>query len=81
MFTNPEHRHRGVPTAVLLNLKKWVYRKGLKPVAGCWYYNTLSRKSLEAAGMINNTPIGYSLMLKGREILLLKTAFPLKEPG
>ncbi len=80
MFTNPEHRHRGVATAVLLNLKKWVYREGLKPVAGCWYYNTLSRKSLEAAGMIN-TSIGYGLMLKGREILPLKTAFPPGEPG
>ena len=52
MITNPLHRQKGVARSILLNLKDYVYAMGKKPVAGCWYYNTLSRKSLESAGMI-----------------------------
>ena len=51
MFTNKEHRKKGVAKTILLNLKDYVYSLGKKPAAGCWYYNTLSRKSLESAGM------------------------------
>jgi len=75
MFVNPEHRRKGVAKTILLNLKKWVYNNNLKPVAGCWYYNTLSRKSLESAGMIA-TSIGYEAILKGKEKLPLRTGNP-----
>lgn len=78
MFTNPEFRHRGVAKKMLLNLKKHVYRLGLIPVAGCWYYNTLSRRSLEAAGMVA-VSIGYDAVLKGREEVPLQTILPPRE--
>jgi hypothetical protein len=31
------------------------HAEGLRPIAGCWYYNDLSRKTLEAAGMTTPT--------------------------
>lgn len=75
MFVSREHRRKGVAKKILLNLKEWVYSNDLKPVAGCWYYNTLSRKSLEAAGMIV-TSIGYEAILIGKEKLPLRTGNP-----
>ena len=75
MFVNREYRKKGVARTILINLKKWAYIHNLKPVAGCWYYNTLSRKSLESAGMIA-TSIGYKAILKGKEKLPLRTGNP-----
>lgn len=75
MYTNPQYRKKGVAKTILLNLKEWAYKNKLKPVAGCWYYNTLSRKSLESAGMIM-TSIGYEAVLKGKEKLPLRTGNP-----
>lgn len=75
MYTAPKHRKKGAAKTVLLNLKEWAYKNNLKPVAGCWYYNTLSRKSLESAGMIA-TSIGYEAILKGKEKLPLRTGNP-----
>jgi len=79
MFTNPDYRNRGVAKKMLVNLKKHVYRLGLTPLAGCWYYNTLSRRSLEAAGMVA-AAIGYEAILKGKEEVPLQTALPPHEP-
>ncbi|MCR3922772.1 MAG: hypothetical protein NUK65_09695 [Firmicutes bacterium] len=75
MFTNPYFRHNGVATTILLKLKEWVYTQHLLPLAGCWYYNTLSRKSLEAAGMMA-TAVGFVAVLKGKEKLPLGTVSP-----
>lgn len=75
MFVNREHRKKGVAKTILKNLKEWAYNHNLKPVAGCWYYNTLSRKSLESAGMIA-TSIGYEAILKSKEKLPLRTGNP-----
>ncbi|MCX7921455.1 MAG: hypothetical protein N3B21_05470 [Clostridia bacterium] len=75
MFVNREHRRKGAAKTILLNLKVWAYNNNLKPVAGCWYYNTLSRKSLESAGMIA-TSIGFEAILKGKEKLPLRTGNP-----
>lgn len=75
MFVNRDFRKKGVARTILLNLKKWAYENNLKPVAGCWYYNTLSRKSLESAGMMA-TSIGYEAILKGKEHLPLRTGNP-----
>ena len=64
MFTNPNYRKLGVAKTILLSLKDWVYKNNLIPVSGCWYYNTLSRKSLESAGMIVVTMMYYAKLLK-----------------
>ena len=66
MFTNPPFRRMGAARMILLNLKKHVYSLGLRPVAGCWYYNTLSRKSLESAGMVAAS-LGYTAILEKRD--------------
>jgi GNAT superfamily N-acetyltransferase len=75
MFTNPVHRKKGVARTILIRLKEWTYKNGLVPVAGCWYYNTLSRKSLESAGMIAASK-GFEAILKGKEKLPLRTGNP-----
>lgn len=75
MFVNSKYRRKGAAKTILLNLKGWAYDNYLKPVAGCWYYNTLSRKSLESVGMIA-TSIGYEAILKGKEKLPLRSGNP-----
>lgn len=66
MFTNPAHRKKGVAKTILLHLKEWAYAQDMIPIAGCWYYNTLSRMSLESAGMIV-TSFGYGAILKQKD--------------
>lgn len=75
MFTNPEHRQKGVAKTILFNLKDYVYSIGKKPVAGCWYYNTLSRMSLESAGMIAAS-LGYEAQLKNKDKPPIRTGNP-----
>lgn len=75
MYTARSHRKKGVAGSILSHLKEWAYGNNLRPVAGCWYYNTLSRKTLQSAGMIA-TSIGYSAVLKGKEKLPLRTGNP-----
>ena len=75
MFVNREYRGKGYAPLILLKLKEWCYSNSFKPVAGCWYPNTLSRKSLERAGMIA-VAIGFEAILKGKEKLLLRTGNP-----
>ena len=75
MFVNPLFRKMGAAKTILNNLKKWAYDNNLEPLAGCWFYNTLSRKSLEAAGM-TIASIGYEAIIKGKEILPLRTGNP-----
>jgi len=65
MFVAKEHRQRGAATRILAELKAWAYANNLTPVAGCGYNNTLSRKSLEAAGMAV-AGIVYDAVLVGR---------------
>lgn len=75
MFTNPEHRQKGVAKTILLKLKEYVYSIGKKPIAGCWYYNTLSRKSLESAGMIAAS-LGFEAELKCKDRPPIRTGNP-----
>jgi len=75
MFVGEKHRRKGAARTILLHLKKWAYENKLQPVAGCWYYNTLSRRSLESAGMIA-TSIGYEAILEGKENLPKRTGNP-----
>jgi GNAT superfamily N-acetyltransferase len=75
MITCREHRKKGVAQTILWHLKEWAYLQNLKPIAGCWYYNVLSRKSLEAAGMIAASK-GFNAVLLRKEELPLRTGNP-----
>jgi GNAT superfamily N-acetyltransferase len=55
MFTIERHRRSGVGTATIALLIRECRRKGLRPVAGCWYYNHRSKQTLERAGMHSST--------------------------
>lgn len=55
MFTNEQYRQRGIGRTVISHLKNRCYAHGLTPICGCWYYNTLSKRTLEAAGMVTKT--------------------------
>lgn len=55
MYTVAEFRQQGIGRNILLMLKEVVYRNGMKPIAGCWYYNHESKKTLESAGMYTDT--------------------------
>lgn len=75
MITCKEHRRKGVAQTILWHLKEWAYRHELRPIAGCWYYNVLSRKSLEACNMIP-TGKSFSVALQGKQALPLRTGNP-----
>jgi GNAT superfamily N-acetyltransferase len=55
MYTIERHRGTGVGTATLALLIEECRRHGVRPVAGCWYYNHLSKRTLERAGMVTQT--------------------------
>ncbi len=52
MFTIESFRRSGVGRATLRLLQEECRRSGVRPVAGCWYYNHASRETLRSAGMI-----------------------------
>jgi RimJ/RimL family protein N-acetyltransferase len=51
MFTSARFRGMGVGTATISLLMVECHRRGFRPVAGCWYYNHASKRTLERAGM------------------------------
>ena len=55
MFVIEHFRQRGAGTAIINLLMNKCINQGLQPVAGCWYYNHLSKKTLERAGMFTQT--------------------------
>ncbi|SFB51637.1 Acetyltransferase (GNAT) family protein [Cohnella sp. OV330] len=55
MFVNPAYRMQGVGKAIILHLRKWCKDRGIVPVAGCWYYNEESKRTLESGGMVTKT--------------------------
>jgi GNAT superfamily N-acetyltransferase len=55
MYTIERFRQHGVGTATISCLIEECRRNGLRPVAGCWYYNHLSKRTLERAGMYSPT--------------------------
>jgi RimJ/RimL family protein N-acetyltransferase len=55
MFTIERQRQQGVGTATIALLIAECRRRGLRPVAGCWYYNHASKRTLERAGMVTPT--------------------------
>jgi GNAT superfamily N-acetyltransferase len=55
MFTIERFRSQGVGTATIALLRAECHRRGIRPVAGCWYYNHASKRTLERAGMYSPT--------------------------
>ncbi|KRE32774.1 GCN5 family acetyltransferase [Paenibacillus sp. Soil724D2] len=55
MFTNEAYRKQGIGKVIILQLRKWCDKQGIKPVSGCWYYNEASKRTLESAGMVTKT--------------------------
>ena len=55
MFTRESHRGRGIGASTIVYMRGVCRDEGARPVAGCWYYNHASRRTLEAAGMTTPT--------------------------
>lgn len=55
MYTSERFRRAGVGTATISMLIAECRRRSLRPVAGCWYYNHRSRRTLQRAGMYSST--------------------------
>ncbi|MBL4934165.1 GNAT family N-acetyltransferase [Clostridium sp. YIM B02515] len=55
MFTNEKYRQKGIGRSIIMNLMDICREKGLKPLAGCWYYNHNSKRTLESSGYISTT--------------------------
>jgi GNAT superfamily N-acetyltransferase len=55
MFTIERFRGQGVGTMTIAMLIDHCRSRGQAPVAGCWYYNHLSKKTLERAGLYTGT--------------------------
>ncbi|MEY4547866.1 MAG: hypothetical protein RL685_4061 [Pseudomonadota bacterium] len=55
MFTLESVRCTGVGSATIALLIEECFRRKLRAVAGCWYYNHASKRTLERAGMTTQT--------------------------
>lgn len=55
MFTRETSRNTGVGRSIIALLVAECQRRGLRPVAGCWYYNHGSKRTLESAGLATPT--------------------------
>ena len=75
MITCKGHRKKGVAQLILWNLKEICYQRGITPISGCWYYNTLSRRTLEKANMISVVR-GMRANLSGKENIPERTGNP-----
>lgn len=55
MLVAPTQRQQGIGTRMLRYLRTVCEQEGLRPLAGCGYDNLLSKRTLEAAGMVTAT--------------------------
>lgn len=55
MYTIERFRNAGAGTQTIKLLIRECRKQNIQPVAGCWYYNHLSKKTLERAGMYSQT--------------------------
>jgi GNAT superfamily N-acetyltransferase len=55
MYTIEPYRNSGAGTATIALLMEECAKRGLRAVAGCWYYNHASKRTLERAGMVTRT--------------------------
>ena len=54
MVTIAEYREKGVGRSIQIHMADMIRKNGGVPVSGCWYYNTLSKKTIESAGRYNS---------------------------
>lgn len=52
MVVSEKSRRKGIGTFILTKLKEYCYDNGNIPVAGCYYFNYPSKRTLEKAGFI-----------------------------
>lgn len=55
MFVLEAARQKGYGTQMIMALKNRCLAQDVRPIAGCWYYNHNSKKTLEKAGMFTQT--------------------------
>lgn len=55
MFTLQPFRNQGVGVATIRFMIEAAHREGRRAVAGCWYYNHASKRTLERAGLHSPT--------------------------
>jgi hypothetical protein len=55
MFTRESRRLQAIGASTIVYMRRVCHAEGLRPIAGCWFYNHASRKTLEAAGMTTPT--------------------------
>jgi GNAT superfamily N-acetyltransferase len=55
MFTTEKHRQKGIGRSIIMHLKDICREKGMRPMAGCWYYNHNSKRTLESTGYVSYT--------------------------
>jgi len=57
MLVAQAHRQQGIGTRMIRYLRSVCEGQGLQPLAGCAYDNPLSKRTLEAAGMVTTTQL------------------------
>ena len=55
MITLEKNRRKGVGRSMQIHLGDICRENGKTPISGCWYYNDLSRKTIESAGRYTTT--------------------------
>lgn len=55
MITLEEKRRNGVGRSIQLHLGEICRENGFIPISGCWYFNHLSKKTIESAGRFTKT--------------------------
>lgn len=55
MFTAENMRKHGIGRSIQLHLADICRENGYIPISGCWYYNHLSKKTIESAGRYSRT--------------------------
>lgn len=55
MITLENKRQKGVGRSIQIHLADICREQGYTPISGCWYYNHLSKKTIESAGRYTKT--------------------------
>jgi GNAT superfamily N-acetyltransferase len=55
MIVLEPHRQKGAGRSIIMHLSDICRENGRKPVAGCWYYNHNSKRTLESSGLHSST--------------------------
>lgn len=55
MFVKEGHREKGLGSSTIIKLIQTLHKDNYTPIAGCWYYNHNSKKTLESAGYYTKT--------------------------